>query len=119
MATQPAEPFRTVPDKEASFAGANLIQSGLNFIGGLANTVSKTANEVVDPILDFEIAKKKLDAAQTQEVNDSTGATKSAPITEPTGIRPNTVNIPQSALVIGGGLVLVIALFAFTRSKKG
>lgn len=118
MATQPSEPFRTVPDKEPSFAGANLLNSGLNFIGGIANTVSRTANELVDPILDFEIAKKKLDATDSQQVNDSTGATKSAPISEPTGIRPNTVNVPQSALVVGGGLVLLIAFVALGRRGK-
>jgi hypothetical protein len=87
----------------------------LNFIGGVANTVSKTANELVDPVLDFEIAKKKLDAADSQQVNDSTGASKSAPITNPTGIRPNTVNIPQGVLIAGGGLVLLIAFVAISR----
>lgn len=115
MASQPQEPFRSVSDKDATFAGANPIQSGINLIGNVLKGAAARANDLVDPVLDYEFAKKRLEILDREQVTDSNGAKASAPITEPTGIVPGTVNIPRTALIVGGVLLAGVIVLAVTR----
>lgn len=112
---EPQEPFRSVPASDPQFAGATPVQSGLNLIGNIISGGLKRANEFVDPVLDFEFAKKKLELLDGEQVKDATAASKSAPVTQPTGIVPGTVNIPRTALYIGGALVLGVVGIALIR----
>lgn len=114
---EPQEPFRTVPANDPQFAGSTPAQSGLKLFGNVISGALKRANDFVDPVLDFEFSKKKLELLDNEQVKDSTAASKAVPITQPTGIVPGTVNLPRTALIIGGVLVVGIVGFALSRGK--
>jgi len=113
---QPQEPFRTQPTNKSEFAGTNPVRSGLDLVGNILQGAVKRANDFVDPVLDFEFAKKRLELLDDNQVKDSTAASKAAPVTQPTGIVPGTVNIPRTSLIVGG--VLVAGIVAITVLRK-